>query len=362
MNDVLLDCLREPARMAGLGAADWTALLRRARPHALLGKLARGAAAAGIGEGLPGAVRRQFASAERLCVYGEAHLRAEALFVLHALRGADTPVLFLKGTAYALAGLAVARGRVSSDVDILVPRARLDQAERALGAAGWQGLALDDYDQRYYREWMHELPPLRHRHRAAVMDVHHTILPPTGRIRPDAAALLRDAVAVRVHGLPGLVPQPADMLIHAAVHLFQDGDLDGRLRELLDVHELAGEFAVADPAFWDRLAERARLHGAGRPLFHALDFARRLLGTRVPPALFGVLTPRPGAIPRRTMAVLVPSALIPGDPERRGAVFARRLLLARSHWLKMPPPLLARHLAVKAWRGLRARLASRSSG
>lgn len=344
--------------MPTLKAADWTGMMQRIRPRALLGKLARGAADAGVNGLLPAAVQRQFASIGRLCDYNDEHLKAEAFLVLHALREVDTKVLFLKGAAYALLDLKVARGRVSSDVDILVPRDRLPAVEQALGAAGWLGLKLDPYDQHYYREWMHELPPLQHQYRATVMDVHHTILPLTGRIRPDVEALLRDAVPVEVMGRTAHVLQPTDMVIHAALHLFQDGDLAERLRELVDLHELVGEFAASDGLFWDRLAERSRLHGAGRPLFYAFHFARRLLGTPVPDGFLAGLQGRPGPAALAVMDMLVPAALLPSHPDRvqMGAALARRLLFMRSHWLRMPPLLLARHLGIKGRDAVKRRL------
>ena len=54
----------------------------------------------------------------------------------------------------------------------------------------------DGYDDAYYRRWMHELPPLIHRTRDRMIDVHHTILPLTARPRPDAAALIAASVAL----------------------------------------------------------------------------------------------------------------------------------------------------------------------
>ncbi len=353
--DPLLRSLRDPSAMTALTAGEWIGVMQRARPRALLGKLAQRSADAGV-TGLPPAVRRQFASVSRLCAYNNEHLRSEAFMVLQAARTAGAPVLFLKGAAYALLGLRVSRGRVSSDVDILVPRERLSAMEQALGAAGWDGLKLDPYDQRYYRDWMHELPPLQHRYRATVMDVHHTILPLTGRIRPDADALLRDAVAIDLLGQRALVPGPADMVIHAALHLFQDGDLAERLRELVDIDELVGEFSAL-PGFWDDLAERSRLHHAGRPLGYALDFSSRMLGTPVPDGFADLLGNRPGAAARAAMDRLVPSALVPSHPDvvPLRAAMARLALFIRAHWLRMPPGLLTRHLAAKAWIGVTAR-------
>src|SRR3546814_6947521 len=85
---------------------------------------------------------------------------------------------------------------------------------------------------------MHELPPLIHRERDRMIDVHHTILPLTARITPDAAALIADSVVLG-NGLRMLAP--ADMLVHAAAHLFADGDLAGGMRNLWDIHCLRSE-------------------------------------------------------------------------------------------------------------------------
>ena len=52
-------------------------------------------------------------------------------------------------------------------------------AEQLLLHAGWSHMKADEYDQHYYREWMHELPPLQHKERGTVVDLHHGILPVT---------------------------------------------------------------------------------------------------------------------------------------------------------------------------------------
>ena len=43
------------------------------------------------------------------------------------------------------------------------------------------GQGLTPYDDAYYRDHMHELPPLIHKERDRMIDVHHTILPLTAR-------------------------------------------------------------------------------------------------------------------------------------------------------------------------------------
>jgi hypothetical protein len=241
-------------------------------------------------------------------------------------------VVLLKGTAFVAAGLDAGRGRSIGDLDILVPREHLDAVEAALLAGGWEWVKPDPYDDAYYRRWMHELPPLIHRERDRMIDVHHTILPPTARPTPDPAALIAAAVPLD-NGLFVLCPE--DMVVHAAAHLFADGDLQGGLRNLWDIDRLVREFVERDAGFVASLTERAALHDLSAAVARALRLARRIYGT-------------PGG----------------GDPVASDALFARRLLArdgwgrlrhkgtefgfyVRSHWLRMPPAMLARHLWTK---------------
>lgn len=75
------------------------------------------------------------------------------------LEGADYPLVLLKGGAYIGQGLPISRGRLPSDVDILVPRANIASASARLQAAGWISKPLDAHDHRYYHDWSHEVPP-----------------------------------------------------------------------------------------------------------------------------------------------------------------------------------------------------------
>src|SRR5690606_12624652 len=135
----------------------------------------------------------------------------------------------------------------------------------------------------YYRRWMHELPPLIHRTRDRMIDVHHTILPMTARPRPDAGALIGDSLRLD-SGLQIL--SPPDLIVHAAAHLLAAGDLAGGLRNLWDVDRLVRQFSH-ELDFWPRLSERAHLHQLAGPVALALRLAQRLYGTPVDPALSG---------------------------------------------------------------------------
>jgi hypothetical protein len=192
---------------------------------------------------------------------------------------------------------------------------------------------------------MHELPPLIHKERDRMIDVHHTILPLTARLTPDAAALIEDSIALD-SGLRIL--SPPDMVIHSAAHLFADGDMAGGLRNLWDIDRLVRQFAD-EPDFWNRLRERARRHQLGSATSRALRLATRLYGTPVEARLAGPTAAIDALFERRLLA-------------RNGWGQATRPLLrfafyVRSHWLRMPPLMLARHLWTK-WRRPKSRPAA----
>jgi hypothetical protein len=327
---LLARILADPAA-AGEGV-DWTSLLSVARAESLLGSLAFRL----DGLVLPAKVERLLEAARR----DSEHVRTAALWEAEMARRAlaplGVPVILLKGTAYAAAGLAAARGRSIGDLDILVPREALPGVERALLAAGWEWVKEDAYDDLYYRRWMHELPPLIHRERDRMIDVHHTILPLTARRRPDAAALIADSVALG-NGLRILAPE--DMVLHAVAHLFADGDLAGGLRNLWDIDRLLGEFG-SEEGFWSRLAVRAGRHQLAQPLSRTLRLAARLYGTAVDAGLAG---------PRRAVDAAYVRRLLARDGWGRATRPMLRFgFYIRSHGLRMPPLMLARHLWTKA--------------
>ena len=275
----------------------------------------------------------------------------EVAFLRKALARIDVDLVLLKGAAYLIAGLPAARGRVFSDVDILVPVARLADVEAALMLHGWATTHHDAYDQRYYRRWMHELPPLRHVVRMTVVDVHHAILPLTARLKPDSMKLL--AASRPIGGDDRLrVLCPADMVLHSATHLFHNEDLSQGLRDLADLDSLLRHFGQ-ESGFWEELPSRAAALDLARPLYYGLRYTSHFLGTPIPSqALRHADAGRPPRIAVRLMDALYHRALRPVALREAGSLtpLSRRALYVRAHWLRMPPLLLAWHLGVKALR------------
>ena len=346
----LLTALHRPESVRGLSESDWDALLRHSRSAGLLSRLALDIQTLGAWEALPERVRRHMRGAVYIAERQIRAVRWEVHRVYEALGDLDIPIVLLKGAAYVMADLPAARGRLFGDIDILVPREHLDVVEMRLLLHGWHGTHRDAYDQRYYREWMHEIPPVRHISRGSTLDVHHAILPITARLKPQTKDLL--TCVLPIPGYANLYRLgDADLFLHSATHLFHEGEWAHGLRDLVDLDTLLRHFSK-DPGFLTALDARAQLLDLQTPLHHALYFTSRLLETplgnngeqRIP--LRG---------PIATPFFLQAFASAHQDMAGSGAYPALLLLYLRSHWLRMPLRLLVPHLLHKAWLGLNSK-------
>jgi hypothetical protein len=348
-SDHIRAVLRRPEVALGLSLAEWDLLVRQARRAGLLARIAYALDGADLTRQVP-EKPRQHLEAERVLAEKHARdVRWEVRCIAEALQPLGLPVILLKGGAYALSGLPPARGRVFSDIDILVPKERIDEVEEALKARGWYTAGHDAWDQRFYRRWMHQIPPLTHFERGATIDVHHTIVPETARIALPAAALRQRVKPVL--DAPGIfVLDPADMVLHSATHLFNEGEFDRGLRDLIDLDLLLRHFG-GEAAFWTALVARAAELDLKRPLFYCLRYTRRLLETPVPEATVAAVTRfGPPAPQRRLMDFLFLHALRPAHQSCRDAWSGLALwpLYVRAHHLRMPAHLLLPHLVRKA--------------
>lgn len=348
--ELVTAALDDPQALDGREPPELDLVLRLLRRAKLLGRAGWHLREAGRLEALPAPARDQLHSALAMVEARERLARWELDRIGRALAGAGVgPVVLMKGCAYLLAGLPNCRGRLFADVDLLVAEPSLETAENRLRECGWEGKPLTPYDDRYYRRWTHELPPLVHPEREIEVDLHHNVVMRTSRSRPDASLLL--AAARPVAGSPYSVMDPVDMVLHAMTHLFQGGEMDDALRELVDVGDLLEYFARTEPGFWERLWPRAEALDLARPAFYGLRYAASLLAKPIPrEVLDASAAAAPPAAVVAAMDGLVPLALFPPHPDQPQlrTPIARLLLYVRSHWVRMPPMLLARHLAYKA--------------
>jgi hypothetical protein len=340
----------EPASTLKLSARQWDLLIRQGRRASLLARLAHALDAAGCMDAVPVAPAHHLRSAQQVARRQAIAVRWEVACIQNALRGVGAPITLLKGAAYLMAGLPHAQGRIFSDVDILVPKRAVAEVESALMLSGWQHGEVTAYDQRYYRQWMHEIPPMTHVRRGTTIDVHHTILPDTARIKVNTAALFEGIAPLPDH--PGIfVLAPMDMLLHSATHLFHEGEFENGLRDLFDLDGLLRHFGSV-PEFWAGLVPRAITLGLTRPLFYALRYTHLWLNTPVPPDVMVAAREATHAPAWRQPLMDACYAHVLRPMHRTSELplsgLARIALYARSHWLRMPLHLLTYHLARKA--------------
>lgn len=324
--NILVRLLVDPQTATDVAADEWPAIVSVARAEVMLGSLAYRLK----DQSLPAAVAVTMDEARDAADIGQRAALWEAEMARRAM--ADVPFVLMKGTAYAAASLSPAPGRQIGDLDIMVARDDLAEAEARLLGAGWEWVKDDPYDHAYYRQWMHELPPMIHRERDRMIDVHHTILPLTAKPKPHAERMMTRGMNLG-NGL--CVFHPIDRIIHAATHLFADGDLQGGLRNLWDINGMIREGGFDA----DQLRQDAQQDG----LFPAVERAMRLAHR-----IYAAPMPWPSN-PHLSDGLFVRRMLARDDWGREARKPLRSAFYIRSHWLRMPPMMLARHLWVK-WR------------
>ncbi len=360
MHDPLLTLLRTPSDALPASPRAWSDRIAEARTSGLLPSLA--------------AVATTLRPPPEAAAHLEAQLHLQALRLQHmqreighlaaALEPLGVPWVLLKGGAYVALNLPLAAHRQFGDLDLLVRRKDLRRVEGALMAAGWIGDTLADaHDERFYREWSHEVPPVTHVRRGSTVDLHHAIAPPLGRYPVDTETLLATAPV-----LPGYrqlrTLQSVDLVLHSALHSVLSGEFDRALRDLLDIDALIRHYQQAHPAFEAELVARAEELGLSEVLLQLQWERADRLGA----------SPAAWARPRgwqalRTYALRPLFRAAGGTWHPHRASWTRRLcqsvLYLRAHTLRLPLHLLLPHLLNKLrrrWRGQHAPAAAHLEG
>ncbi len=349
--NLLSKVLRDPQRIRDWGVQEWNHFLPLMRRARLLGRCLRLFEEHGLIVEVPQRIQDQMRGALAQTLYVQGQALRELRQVHKVLAREHIPVMALKGVAYLVAELPPSGWRNLADIDLMVPKKDVEQAEDALLSAGWQPSGdFDDYDRHYYREWMHEVPPLKHSMREIEVDLHHNLAPPVSRIRIEADALWETARSVTaVKGGELWVLAPTDLLLHNAVHLFMNDELRGGLRDVVDFCDLYRHFVAEQPGFDEQLLLRARELNCGRPLYYAAITGQRLAGLVLSDEFLRALRPYAPSFPLASlMHGLIERVLAPERLGMTSTAIANWLLFVRSHWVRMPFGMLIRHLSYKA--------------
>lgn len=349
---LLITVLCFPETVATLDEAAWGLLIRQARNANVLGQMLSAVEAHVSCDQWPLRAQQSFLAEKNVADHRYASLLWEIDVLSRALAPANIRPVLLKGAAYALEKKPFARFRNFGDIDVLVPHNKLNEVERLLLASGWLTTKVDEYDQMYYRRWMHELPPMRHIHRGTNLDVHHAILPLTARYKPDSGILL--ASVRQSSGLPSVdILCPEDMFLHGAAHLFCEGESENSLRNLLDLRNLWID-SFTDKNSVAVLVNRAVELDLTVVLALAGRYLERIFGLKSAEGIAEVMKGM-GLMPKYLAwhDWLFDAVFLGFHPscQQANQAIARQVLYLRSHYLRMPFFLLIRHLLHKSWRG-----------
>ncbi|KAB2926764.1 MAG: nucleotidyltransferase family protein [Dechloromonas sp.] len=338
----LLRFLLDPNAVRTFDPASCSQLLAEARRAGLLVRLACRCQALGLLSELPARIGNQL---EAALIQGKAFrqdVQRELSHIAIALARVETPVLLLKGASYVALDLPAAEGRIFSDIDLLVAAPQIANVESELMLGGWVMGQIEAYDERYYREWSHEIPPLIHLKRGTTIDLHHSLVMPTCRIPVDSSAMLASARPIG-DGSPWWRLQDEDLLLHSVAHLLLNGEFDHGLRDLWDLDLLLRHFSASDSNFWERLVQRAAVLGLQGMLAQALWLVWHFFATPVPERYL--------LRDQGPLLVLLKQSVKPRHPDTRPTLqaLADLILLIREVYLRLPGHLLLVHLIHKLW-------------
>lgn len=348
-----MSAIREPERALGWNLAQWQDVIRQSRSLRLAARLAESLDAAGLTHRVPPQPARLLLSEQRCSRHRTTVATWAARRLAATLAAAPFSCVLLKGGAYLAQELPIALGRLPSDLDILVPKVSLAQAQDLLRQAGWEEQELDEHDRRYYYEWSHEVPPMRHEVHPIELDLHHDILPPLARTHVDINLLL---ARLQPSLWPGWkVLCPTDQVLHSAAHLFLDSEPCDRVRDLVDIDGLLRHFGEVEGLFWKELPDRAAELGLTEALALAIHFCLRWLDTPIPADCAARIAAQgPGPVRRAWLIPLFEAVLTPSDPDDMPhwrQRLAAQIVLVRYHLHRLPMRLLVLHL----WRKFKAR-------
>ena len=351
MAGVLVEFLRNPLQSETYQIKQWETLLRQAKAANLTARIDYLIDKYGLTSHAPARLLPHLHSATEVSNRIKEQTLREVFELTSILKHKEYSFTLLKGAAYIVADMSCHNGRAFSDIDILVSRQYLHAAEFSLLAKGWARTEVDDYDEAYYRKWMHEIPPLIHEERYTVIDLHHNILPPTNADSPSAEKFKTQLISVprcatvKVLGFE-------DMLIHSATHLFSESEFHNGLRDLSDIDMMLAEFTEKDEEFTERLVKRAEILGLAGYLYLALRYVSLQLGNQCINSLskkdFKTVSYHPLRLKLLDFCFL--NIFVPDHKSSRDWRFfvAKFLLYLRGHYIRMPLRLLLPHLFRKA--------------
>nr|WP_252729390.1 nucleotidyltransferase family protein [Aliiglaciecola lipolytica] len=350
---LLYQILLNPSRGLNLALTDWQNVIFILREGKLLASLYHAAKRDGCYDAYPHFVKRHLYSA-----YVYANRQAQQIFFEAnefrlLLEQVGITAVFLKGAGYTLRNSLNSYGRVCSDIDVLVNKNDLTAAEAHVKKNRWQSETLNDYDEKYYRDWAHEIPPLIHINRATVVDMHHNLYPPiSGR-----AINIKKFISSRQKMQSGcFVLEPATTVMHSIIHMFANEDSSSWMRDLYDIILLIKENESVE--FWKVLMESSQQTDFDFEFEFVccIKALQHYSNLNIPTDVVSYINDYRLTKLQRW---LIQNAILPSIAPEHSLVmsskikWAKTIVYFRGHWIKMPFAVLCKHFAFKSFFAIR---------
>ena len=270
--------------------AQWNSLVREALRHQLGALTYRLLTDGPFATRVPAEAERHLRAKYVEGAFQNAVLLRQTSRLIAQLDKAGIPVMLLKGVhlcrfVYSEPGL-----RSMSDVDLMVPRERLADAEQVCLQLGYGPVPRPSVEETCARS--NHLAKLFKRG-APVLELHWTIELPTSPFRIDLAGLWARSRAAELEGVPVRLLAPEDLVLHLSLHGSYHHVFDWwALKGLVDLDAVLVRYGAE--LDWAALAERANAWGASGFVYSTLRLAETLLGTPVDPRVLTALRHEPG--------------------------------------------------------------------
>jgi len=255
---------------------DWSHVLERAYAHGVYPLVYSNLRELGF-SGVPDAIRKELKRAYLANAMRSELLSQELARLLSQFSDARIPAIPVKGVSLAESLYGDPASRVSTDIDLFIPPARLDDAIEIIRAAGYPDVFVDSFfrklELRYGRHYSFRRDYIGC---STVIELHWRLVQHSSQDRDAVADLWAEAQPARYFGVPAHRLSVEWEFLYLAIHAADHGWKG--LKWLVDLHQLS----IASPPDWQRVKQKAKQFGVERVVRRTLIACSRLFGTPLP--------------------------------------------------------------------------------
>jgi hypothetical protein len=255
---------------------DWEQVAAASYAHGIAPLIFHRLRRSGVADDLPPVATDALRNSYYVNAARNALLYDELRRVLLAFRGKGIDVIVLKGAALAATVYRDRALRPMSDIDLLVRKERLEDAETSLVEMGY---VLGEHAMTKESRQVHDYHLLYTKSAAVNVEVHWHIARPEAPFRIDIDGLWERAEPASLAGVEALSLSVEDLLLHLCQHMHKH-NLVGGIRPLCDIAHVVAHYENA--LDWMELRTRSSQWRIYPYVYLALYLAKELVDARVP--------------------------------------------------------------------------------